>query len=389
MNKSMLDDEREFNITLLSNASTHLMPNNTLYNFANVFTTPFIFPRGEGWSVALHSVALSSKVMQDHAMIRQIMTLNTGIHGQMTKMKEWRQEIKKYQKAIAEKQSIAARNTPRAGKLKQQQQHIVEEMTPPLPTASKLQQETKISPPPVDTLQAVVEEETAPPLPTADKLQSVETISEQVEEEETIPPLPTPESLRVRQNTSKATRRRELAWLYEAEYRKKIAELRDKVSAAGSLSRDAYATVQMLTFSLVGKYNPVYVQCSIADNGNPSNRNCIGSFRLDPSSGSIFHFTNQNLTFYPINKAYVPSISIKIVDNEGHVLKGEVAAPTIVALRFRRMQEERYEYYTHLVSSQLDDDPLDFYTLFPPKISAVGGCVTSLPSYSRFHQIPS
>ena len=87
-----LDDE--FNITVLSNASLNLMPNNTLYNFTNVFTTPFTFSRVEGWCVALHSVSLSTKLVENQANIETVKALRKQVQLEMVKVKESRKKIR-------------------------------------------------------------------------------------------------------------------------------------------------------------------------------------------------------------------------------------------------------------------------------------------------------
>ena len=354
MNPLLGDDE--FNITVLSNASLNLMPNNTLYNFTNVFTTPFTFPRVEGWCVALHSVSLSTNLVENQANINTVKALTKQVQLEMVKVKKSRRLIRRLRHQREDRIKLMIGKTPT----------FVGDLWTKFLTEEKpvLQQYPEL-------LRRLKRSTTERNLPL-DK----PTVEQQNSTFEESPPESSSsledEKLK---RTKRLTTELELPTLDEIV--DGMEKERKVILESSEISRLAYDSSQKLKFNLVKNYNPIYVDCCIANNGNPTNRNRIGSFKIKPShsEGGVYHFTNHNLTYYPINKSYIPSICIKICDNEGHLLKGEVGAPTVVALRFKKMEEEKYEYYTHLVSNAVGDDPLNFHTMFPPKISAVGSMV--------------
>ena len=56
----MQTHENEFTVTLVSNASTDIYPNNHVFNFTNVLAKTLVFPRNENWRVCLQSISLTN-----------------------------------------------------------------------------------------------------------------------------------------------------------------------------------------------------------------------------------------------------------------------------------------------------------------------------------------
>ena len=59
-------NQSEFTVTLVSNASYDIFPNNTVFQFTNVLSQNLRFSQNEKWMVCLNSISVSN-IIEGHA----------------------------------------------------------------------------------------------------------------------------------------------------------------------------------------------------------------------------------------------------------------------------------------------------------------------------------
>ena len=56
----MISNQNEFSVTLVSNSSYDVCPENTVFNFTNILARELIFPQQEKWKMCLSSITVSN-----------------------------------------------------------------------------------------------------------------------------------------------------------------------------------------------------------------------------------------------------------------------------------------------------------------------------------------
>ena len=150
-----------------------------------------------------------------------------------------------------------------------------------------------------------------------------------------------------------------------------------------------YRRIVKKRIELFNKKNPFFVECDQITPKYDTSK-ILASFVAPPHSESKNEFiTYQPSTeeYFELNSTRLNRFDIKIVSPEGTELQSTIAQPTVVVLKFKKMEYEIYDTHTIHVSNKMQN-PANFLVNFPDSLVPDGAQNPWEIAVSRISLIP-
>ena len=161
----------------------------------------------------------------------------------------------------------------------------------------------------------------------------------------------------------------------------------DKINIYNTLNKN-YLKLMQTKVDFFNEQNPVFVKCEEVKPREGGSK-LIGSFNVPPYTGKNIFTTYEPSTeeYFSLDSNFNNSFTIKIVNSQGKVFKSTLSQPTIVVLKFKKMEFENFNEHTLHIDNGTQS-PTDFLISFPDALVRDGQQNPWEIAISRLNIIP-